>query len=125
MQTHLSENLAELEWVQQLFPERTDYFDVYEHYGLAGPGAIFGHSIHLSEREWQRLAETGSSVSHCPSSNAFLGSGLFNFTRAKHPAPHQKGVRTGLATDVGAGTSLSMLQAMGQAYKIGQLQGYP
>lgn len=124
MQTHLSENLAELDWVAQLFPERTDYFDVYEHYGLAGPRALFGHAIHLSEREWQRLAETDSSVTHCPTSNGFLGSGLFNFQRAKQAVAPARSVRTGMATDVGAGTSLSMLQTMGQAYKIGQLGGY-
>jgi len=124
MQTHLSENLAELDWVAQLFPERRDYFDVYEHFGLAGPRAVFGHSIHLSEREWQRLAETDSSIAHCPTSNGFLGSGLFNFQRAKQAVPPAKSVRTGMATDVGAGTSLSMLQTMGQAYKIGQLGGY-
>lgn len=124
MQTHLSENLAELDWVNQLFPRHKDYFDVYEHYGLAGPRSMFGHSIHLSEREWQRLAETDSSVAHCPTSNAFLGSGLFDFKRAKQPQAPSKPVRTGLATDVGAGTSLSMLHTMGQAYKIGQLGGY-
>ncbi|HLU18344.1 MAG TPA: guanine deaminase [Pusillimonas sp.] len=124
MQTHLSENLAELDWVAQLFPERKDYFDVYEHYGLAGPRAVFGHSIHLSEREWQRLAETDSSIAHCPTSNGFLGSGLFNFQRAKQAVAPASPVRTGMATDVGAGTSLSMLQTMGQAYKIGQLGGY-
>lgn len=124
MQTHLSENLAELEWVAELFPQHKDYFDVYEQYGLAGPRAIFGHSIHLSEREWLRLAETDSSVAHCPTSNGFLGSGLFDFNRAKQPQRPGKPVRTGLASDVGAGTTLSMLQTMGQAYKIGQLGGY-
>ena len=124
IQTHLSENRAELEWVGKLFPQHKDYFDVYEQYGLAGPRAVFGHSIHLSEREWLRLAETDSSVAHCPTSNGFLGSGLFDFQRAKQPQPPAKPVRTGLASDVGAGTSLSMLQTMGQAYKIGQLGGY-
>lgn len=124
MQTHLSENLAELKWVAQLFPEHKDYFDVYDHYGLAGTRAVFGHSIHLSEREWSRLSETDSSIAHCPTSNGFLGSGLFDFKRAKQPLPPAKLVRTGLASDVGAGTSLSMLHTMGQAYKIGQLGGY-
>lgn len=124
MQTHLSENQAELKWVAELFPHHKDYFDVYEHYGLAGPRAVFGHSIHLSEREWLRLAETDSSIAHCPTSNGFLGSGLFDFQRAKQPQAPAKPIRTALATDVGAGTSLSMLQTMGQAYKIGQLRGY-
>lgn len=124
MQTHLSENQSELEWVKQLFPERKDYLDVYDHYGLTGPRALFGHCIHLSEREWRQLADTDSSIAHCPSSNAFLGSGLFDFRRAKEPQAPARPVRTGLATDVGAGTSLSMLRTMGQAYKIGQLGRY-
>lgn len=124
LQTHLSENQAEIEWVRQLFPERKDYLDVYEHYGLTGPRSVFGHAIHLSEREWRRLAETDSSIAHCPTSNGFLGSGLFDFKRAKQPSAPALPVRTGLATDVGGGTSLSMLRTMGEAYKIGQLGGY-
>lgn len=123
MQTHLSENPAELEWVHQLFPERIDYLDVYDHYGLIGPRAIFGHAIHLSEREWQRLAETRSSIANCPTSNGFLGSGLFDFKRAKQAQAPSLPVLTGLATDVGAGTTLSMLRTMGEAYKIAQLGG--
>lgn len=124
MQTHLSENQAEIEWVKQLFPRRADYLDVYDHYGLTGPRSVFGHAIHLSEREWQRLSETGSAVAHCPTSNTFLGSGLFDFARARQPQPSALPVRTGLATDVGGGTSLSMLRTMGEAYKVGQLGGY-
>ena len=121
MQTHLSENHQELAWVKALFPERSSYLDVYAHAGLLGPRALFGHAIHLDEGEWQLLAESESSVVHCPTSNAFLGSGLFNFGRAlEHSAP----VRTGLATDVGGGTSLSMLQTMAAAYSIGQFGGY-
>ncbi|MBF6615139.1 MAG: guanine deaminase [Candidimonas sp.] len=121
VQTHVSENLHEIAWVKDLYPERSNYLDVYAHYGLTGPKAIFGHAVHLEESEWQHLASTGSAVSHCPSSNGFLGSGLFNFLRAKqNPNP----VRVGLATDVGAGTTLSMLQTMGAAYKIGQLGHY-
>ncbi|TFL14590.1 guanine deaminase [Pusillimonas caeni] len=124
MQTHLSENQAEIEWVKQLFPRRADYLDVYDHYGLTGPRSVFGHAIHLGEREWQRLSETGSAVAHCPTSNTFLGSGLFDFARARQPQPPALPVRTGLATDVGGGTSLSMLRTMGEAYKVGQLGGY-
>lgn len=121
VQTHLSENLHELAWVKQLFPERRNYLDVYSHYGLTGPRCIFGHAIHLEEAEWQRLSESGSAIAHCPTSNGFLGSGLFDFARAKKStAP----IRVGLATDVGAGTTLSMLQTMGAAYKIGQLGHY-
>jgi len=124
MQTHLSENQAELEWVRQLFPQHKDYLDVYDHYGLTGPRSIFGHAIHLSEREWQRLSETGSALAHCPTSNTFLGSGLFDFGRAKQPPPPNRPQLVGLATDVGGGTSLSMLQTMGEAYKVGQLGGH-
>lgn len=121
MQTHLSENAEELAWVQSLFPDRRDYTDVYDHFGLLGERALFGHAIHLSPREWNRLAESGSSVVHCPTSNAFLGSGAFNFQRACEGDP---AIRTGLATDVGGGTSLSMLQTMKGAYEIGQAGRY-
>ncbi|NYT70795.1 guanine deaminase [Pusillimonas noertemannii] len=124
MQTHLSENQAEIEWVRQLFPGRANYLDVYDHYGLTGPRSVFGHAVHLDEREWQRLAESGSAIAHCPTSNTFLGSGLFDFARATRPQPPARPVRTGLATDVGGGTSLSMLRTMGEAYKVGQLGGY-
>ncbi|MBC2769138.1 guanine deaminase [Pusillimonas minor] len=124
MQTHVSENLDEVAWVKSLFPERQNYLDVYAHYGLVGPRAVFGHAIHLEPAEWDLMASSGSSISHCPTSNTFLGSGLFDFKRAFQPkAPHQA-VRTGLASDVGGGTSLSMLRCMGEAYKVGQLGGY-
>lgn len=124
LQTHLAENPAEIAWVRSLFPERSSYLDVYAHYGLIGERSIFGHSVHLGEDAWRLLAETGSSIAHCPSSNAFLGSGLFDFARALQPALPALPVRTGLATDVGGGTSLSMLRTMGEAYKIGQLGGF-
>lgn len=121
MQTHISESRHEVDWVRRLFPEHANYLDVYRHYGLTGPRSIFGHAIHLTEPEWWHMAESGSSIAHCPTSNAFLGSGLFNYERAlEHPAP----VRVGLASDVGAGTSLSMLQTMGAAYKVAQLGHY-
>lgn len=124
MQTHLSENLDEVAWVKSLFPGQNGYLDVYDHFGLVGPRALFGHAIHVHEPEWQRLADTHASVTHCPTSNLFLGSGLFDFARTCEPASGQAAVRTGLATDVGAGTSLSMLRSMGEAYKVGQLGGY-
>lgn len=124
MQTHLSESQSEIDWVRALFPERDGYLDVYAHYGLLGPRAVFGHAIHLTEAEWLTLAQSGSSIAHCPSSNGFLGSGLFDFSRALSGRPGQPPVRTGLATDVGAGTTLSMPRMMGEAYKIGQLGGY-
>lgn len=121
MQSHLSENAGEIEWVKSLFPNAKDYTDVYDQYGLLGKRAVYGHGIHLSEREWQRLSETETSLSHCPTSNEFLGSGLFQFENAKKK---ERPVRVGLATDVGAGTSFSQLQSMNESYKIAQLQGY-
>jgi guanine deaminase len=121
MQSHLSENRGEMAWVKELFPERIDYLDVYDHYGLLGKRAVYGHGIHLSEREWARLYESGTSIAHCPTSNEFLGSGLFNFAAAKKSS---RPVKVGLATDIGAGTSFSQLQSMNESYKIAQLQGY-
>ncbi len=118
MQTHLSEQHEELAWVQELFPEQPDYLAVYEHFGLLGPGAVMGHSIYLSDREWDAIRDAGASIAHCPTSNAFIGSGLFHATRS-----HAAGIRTGLATDVGGGSSFSMLRTMASAYEIGQLRG--
>lgn len=123
MQTHTSENQEELAWVRKLYPEHPNYVDVYAHYGLTGPRAIFGHAVYLSEPEWQHLAETDSSVIHCPTSNTFLGSGFFDAGRACAPKTPAQALRTGLATDVGGGTSLSMLRTMGEAYKVGQFSG--
>ena len=116
MQTHLSESHREIEQVRQLFPSAKDYTDVYDGFGLLGPGALFGHAIHLSAREVARLAEADARVVHCPTSNTFLGSGLFDMDKL---AP----VTIGLATDVGGGTSYSMLATMGEAYKIAMLKG--
>lgn len=124
MQTHVSENKDEVRWVKELFPERVNYIDVYAHYGLTGPRALFGHAIYLEEPEWRHLTETDSSVIHCPTSNTFLGSGFFNFQRACQPEHSEVAVRTGMATDVGGGTSLCMLKSMGESYKVGQLSGY-
>lgn len=120
VQTHLSENPQEVAWVKSLFPERRHYLDVYAHYGLTGPRCIFGHALHLCESEWQMLSDSGSSIAHCPTSNAFLGSGLFDLETARSCQPN---MRLGLATDVGAGTTLSMLKTMGAAYNVAQLRG--
>ena len=119
MQTHLAEQTDEVAWVARLYPEARDYLDTYEAAGLIGPGAMFGHAIHLSARERARLAETGSAVVHCPTSNAFIGSGLFDI------GLHDAGVTVGLATDIGGGSSFSMLRTMAAAYEIGQLRGRP
>ena len=120
-QTHIAEQREEVEWVAKLYPERRDYLDVYDHYGLIGPRTLLGHGIHLAPREWQRCREAGATIAHCPTSNAFLGSGLFDWSRAKKKG-HE--VSVALATDVGAGTTLSMLATMGAAYQIGQLGGH-
>ena len=118
MQTHLSENLGEIEWVKSLYPDRIDYTDVYDHFGLLGPGALFGHGIHLSAREREVLSASGSKVVFCPSSNLFLGSGLIDLD-----ALDGAGVDVPIASDVGGGTSLSMLATAADGYKIAQLRG--
>ncbi len=120
LQSHISENKGEIDWVIELFPEHENYLDVYDKFGQIGPRAILGHGVHLSEAEFARFHETGTAISHCPTSNLFLGSGLFdmkNATRADRP------VKVGLATDLGGGTSFSMLSTMGEAYKIAQMNG--
>ncbi|RRV26646.1 guanine deaminase [Pseudomonas sp. o96-267] len=118
MHTHISENKAEVAWVKELFPARKGYLDVYDHHKLIGPRAVFAHGVHLCDDECKRLAETGSAVAFCPTSNLFLGSGLFDLNKLE-----EHGVRVGLGTDVGAGTSFSQLQSLNEAYKIMQLQG--
>jgi guanine deaminase len=120
MQTHLSESPGEIAMVQQLFPWSRDYTDVYDRFGLLGERSVFAHGIHLSERECQRLSETGSTVIHCPTSNAFLGSGIMRFAHLRKP---ERPVELGLATDIGGGTSYSMLATMGEAYKLQMLGG--
>jgi len=120
LQTHLSEQVEEVAWVQTLYPEAKDYFDVYQSHGLTGPGAIMGHAIQLTDREWAAMAETGTAIAHCPTSNTFIGSGLFDMARAQ--TAH---IPTGLATDVGGGSSFSMLRTMAAAYEISQLRGHP
>ena len=118
MQTHLSEQTDEIAWVKELFPQSRDYLDTYESHGLLREGAIYGHAIHLTEREKARLKETGASLIHCPTSNTFIGSGLFDMGGLK-----AVGQRIGLATDTGGGSSFSMLRTMAAAYEVGQLAG--
>lgn len=120
MQTHLSEQPDEVAWVAALHPEARDYLDTYEAHGLIGPGAMFGHAIHLSPRERDRLVESGSALIHCPTSNTFIGSGLFPLARLK-----AGGQRIGLATDTGGGSSFSMLRTMAAAYEVSQLVSQP
>ncbi|MEM9426686.1 MAG: guanine deaminase [Pseudomonadota bacterium] len=116
MQTHLSEQIDEIAWVRDLCPEARDYLDTYEAAGLLGERAVFGHAIHLTRREQDRLAEVGAALAHCPTSNTFIGSGLFDMTLAEN-------MPVGLATDTGGGSSFSMLRTMAAAYEIAQLRG--
>ncbi|WP_170429283.1 guanine deaminase [Ruegeria arenilitoris] len=118
IQTHLSENKDEIAFTKQLYPQARDYLDVYQSYGLLGQKTLLGHSIHLESREIDALAETGAHPVFCPTSNLFLGSGLFD-----HGGLRARGIANGIATDVGAGTSYSMLQTLNEGYKILQLQG--
>ncbi len=117
MQTHLSEQTDEVAWVKSLYPAARDYLDTYEQFGLLGPGGLYGHAIYLEEREIDRLKEVDASLIHCPTSNTFIGSGLFDMdglTKAGH--------RIGLATDTGGGSSFSMLRTMAAAYEVAQLR---
>ena len=118
LQSHVAENHAEVAWVAKLFPHRRSYLDVYDHYGLLAERSIYGHCIHLDEADRQRMAETGAAIAFCPTSNLFLGSGLFSIADAR-----QHGIRVGVATDVGGGTSFSMLQTLNEAYKVTQMAG--
>jgi guanine deaminase len=117
MQTHLSENLVEVADIREQFPEAKSYLDVYCMSGLCGPRSLFGHSIHLSSAEWDMMKATGSIAVHCPTSNNYLGSGLFNFGEAL-----RKGAKVAVGTDVGAGTSNSLIRTLGEAYKVAMLQ---
>lgn len=118
--SHLSENAAECAWVKELFPGHDTYIDVYDAYGLTGRKAVYAHGVHLGESELTHCHHTGTALAHCPTSNLFLGSGLFDLgktVRADRP------VHVGLGTDIGAGTSFSMLATLNEAYKVAQLTG--
>lgn len=116
MQTHLSEQPDEIAWVAALFPDARDYLDSYEAHGLLGARGVYGHAIHLTARERARLVEVGAALAHCPTSNMFIGSGLFDMSLAAS-------LRVGLATDTGGGSSFSMLRTMAAAYEVAQLRG--
>lgn len=118
VQTHLSENDAEIAYSMELYPDSADYTGIYEDYGLLGRKTLLGHCIHLSHREAGVLAETGAVAVFCPTSNLFLGSGLFDRQRLLG-----RGVRMGIATDIGGGTSFSMLRTLDEGYKVLQLRG--
>ncbi|GGF86818.1 guanine deaminase [Rhizobium wenxiniae] len=120
IQTHLSENREEIRYTCELYPEAKDYTDIYARYGLLGKKTLLGHAIHLSEREMDVLSETGSIAVHCPTSNLFIGSGLFPL---RPMTRREKPVRIAVATDIGGGSSYSMLRTMDEAYKIQQILG--
>lgn len=122
IQSHVSENVNEVAWVKDLCPKAKDYTDAYAQYGLVRPRAIYGHGIHLTDRELSVFSETGAAVAHCPTSNFFLGSGCLNVKKLRDK---NRPVHVGLATDLGAGTSFSMLQTMNEAYKAAQMNGTP
>jgi guanine deaminase len=115
--THISENRKEVIWVHDLFPH-AEYADVYDHYGLLDQRSILAHGVHLTAEELDLLHRRGSRIAHCPNSNLFLGSGLFRLTHVL-----EAGVVVGLGSDIGAGTTPSMLTAMADAYKVQQVQG--
>ena len=117
MHTHLAENNQEVAWVHELFPSRRSYLDVYDYYGLVTKHSVFAHSIHIDDTDYSVLAAKGGAIAFCPTSNLFLGSGLFNINKA-----NQYNINVGLGTDVGAGTSLSIIQTMNEAYKVTQLR---
>lgn len=118
LHTHLSENLDEIAWVKELFPDSHNYLDVYDQSKLLGRRSVFAHGVHLHNDECQRLADTGSAIAFCPSSNLFLGSGLFNLKQAQ-----QYNIHVGLGSDIGAGTTFSMLSTINEGYKTQQLRG--
>ena len=120
MHTHVAENRDEVAWVKRLFPDARSYLDVYERFGLLGPRAVLAHGIYLDDADRGRLAATGAAIAHCPTSNLFVGSGIFDYGKT-----HAAGVKVSLATDVGGGTSFSMLRTMHEAYKVSQFAGEP
>ncbi|GAB2903939.1 guanine deaminase [Paralcaligenes ginsengisoli] len=119
IQSHVAENQAEVKWVGELFPGHRSYLDVYDHFGLLRRRSVYGHCIWLDDVDRRRMHETGALAAHCPTSNQFLGSGLFDFAAAQ-----ATGQPVSLATDVGGGSSFSMLQTMNEAHKVARLSGY-
>jgi guanine deaminase len=121
MQTHLSESVGEIALVKRLFPDSQDYTDIYDRFGLLSERSLFAHGVHLSDRECERLSRSGSTVIHCPTSNTFLGSGLMSMP---HLSRRDRPVPLAIGTDIGGGTSYSMLATLGEAYKVQMLTGY-
>jgi guanine deaminase len=117
--SHLAESTAEVAWVRELFPSSRSYLDVYDHFGLLRENAVYAHCIQLDDDDRLRMAESGATAAFCPTSNLFLGSGLFDVAAAD-----RAGLRFAVATDVGGGTSLSILRTLSEAYKVAQLRGH-
>ena len=122
VQSHVAENVREVEWIAELFPDARSYLDVYASRGLTGRRAVYAHGIHLDDADWRALHDSGTAIAHCPTSNNFLGSGHFDLARARDPA---RPVHVALGTDVGGGTSLSMLRTMQAACEVAQTRGAP
>ena len=118
--THLAENIDEVEQISRLFPWSSSYLDVYDRFGLVRERSVFAHCLHLHDEECRLMARSGAAAAHCPTSNLFLGSGLFDLRRLR-----ELRIRVGLGTDVGGGTSLSLLKTMREAYKVLHLQQQP
>ena len=118
MQTHVAENRAEVAWIAELFPGARSYLDVYARHGLLTERAVLAHGIWLDDVDRQALHDSGAQIAFCPSSNLFLGSGLFGWQQAA-----AAGVAVSLASDVGGGTSLSMLRTLADGYKVQAMAG--
>ena len=119
VQSHVSENVDEISWVAELFPQASSYLDVYNSFNLLGPRALYGHGVHFSDADIEMVKDTDTSIIHCPTSNLFLGSGFFDYQKFK-----DVGARIALGTDVGGGTSLSPFATMKAAYEIAQFHNY-
>lgn len=119
LQSHVAESKDEVAWVAELFPWSRSYLDVYDRYGLVRERAVYAHCLHLDAADRDRMGATGAAMSFCPTSNLFLGSGLFDTDAAR-----RHGVRVGIGTDVGGGTSFSMLRTLDEAYKVAHLLGH-
>ena len=119
VQSHVSENVDEISWVAELFPQASSYLDVYNGFDLLGPRTLYGHGVHFSDADIEMVKDTDTSIIHCPTSNLFLGSGLFDYQKFK-----DVGARIALGTDVGGGTSLSPFATMKAAYEIAQFRNY-
>jgi guanine deaminase len=116
--SHLAENFDEIRWVKELFPASRSYLDVYDRHGLLRERAIYAHCLHLDADDRRRMAESGAAAAFCPTSNLYLGSGLFDVDAAD-----ASGMRFSIATDVGGGTSFNMLRTLDEARKVARLQG--